>query len=235
VAGVSVLAAACVALLVLHTPLLAVRHATVQGATHTGAAAVLDAAGLADSPPLIDVNPKTAAAQVERLPWVKRAVVVRRWPDSVVVRVTERVPVGAFALAGGQVALVDATGRVLAWEPGPATGPTLGGPVAPGRPGTDIAAADHPALEVAALLPASIAGDVATVSVDHSGALTLTLAGRVTAVLGDDVELPAKLVSLASVLEDTHVTRGTQIDVTVPGEPVVGPQPAPSRSGAEGR
>ena len=122
VGGVAVLVAVCVALLTLHTPLLALRHATVVGAPHTGAQAVLQAAGLVGEPPLIDVDPKSVAAHVEALPWVAHAVVVRHWPDSVTILVTERVALGSVARPGGGVALVDASGRVLAWQA------TAGGP-----------------------------------------------------------------------------------------------------------
>ncbi len=152
VAGVGALVALCVALLALHTPLLALRHATVVGAQHTGADAVLQAAGLVDHPPLIDVDPKSAALRVERLPWVAHADVVRHWPDSVKIVVTERVPLGAVPRPGGGVALVDATGRVLAWQ-GSALGLILGAPVTPGLPGTVLALAARPALAVAAALP----------------------------------------------------------------------------------
>jgi hypothetical protein len=124
VGGVAVLVVLCVALLVLHTPLLALRHATVRGAPHTGSEAVLQAAGLLDDPPLIDVDPKTVAAHVEALPWVAHAVVVRHWPDSVTIIVTERVPLGSVARPGGGVALVDASPAVPApsW-PGPLVPP----------------------------------------------------------------------------------------------------------------
>ena len=235
VAGVAVLVALCVTFLVLHTPLLAVRHATVEGATHTGSAAVLQAAGLTAHPPLIDVNPKTAGAQIEQLPWVKRAVVVRRWPDSVVVRVTERVPVGAFSLPGGRVALVDASGRVLSWESGPAPGVTVNAPAPVGEPGADVPAADRPGLAVAAALPSSIAHDVSAVAVDAHGNVTLTLAGRVTAVLGDATSLRQKLVALASVLAAGHVSSPSEINVTVPDEPTVGPAPPAPRTAPGGR
>ena len=85
IGGVVVLVVLCVTLLVLHTPLLALRHATVRAPRTPASEAVLQAAGLLDHPPLIDIDPKAAAADVERLPWVAHAVVVRHWPDSVTV------------------------------------------------------------------------------------------------------------------------------------------------------
>ncbi len=199
VAGVAVLVVLCVALLVLHTPLLALRNATVRGAQHTGTQAVLAEAGLLDDPPLIDVDPSTVAARVERLPWVAHAVVVRHWPDSVTITVTERVALGSMTRPGGGVAVVDASGRVLAWQSMPPPGLVLVAPVTPGPPGTVLASAARPALQVAAALPVSLAGRVRDVSANAGGMVTLDLGGGVSASLGSTAELPAKLTAVASV------------------------------------
>jgi cell division protein FtsQ len=225
VAGVGVLMALCVALLVLHTPLLALRNATVRGAQHTGNQAVLQAAGLLNDPPLIDVDPKTVAAHVEALPWVAHAVVVRHWPDSVTITVTERVPLGSIARPGGGVALVDASGRVLAWQAGTSPGLVLVAPVTPGRPGTVLARAALPALQAAAALPSSLLGRVVQVRTDAQGMVTLDLGGGVSAVLGPSSALEAKMSSLASVLAGAHVRAPAVINVTIPDEPTVGRPP----------
>jgi cell division protein FtsQ len=229
VAGVAVLVVLCVVLLVLHTPLLALRNATVRGAQHTGTQAVLAEAGLLDDPPLIDVDPSTVAARVERLPWVAHAVVVRHWPDSVTITVTERVALGSIARPGGGVAVVDASGRILAWQSAPPPGLVLVAPVAPGHPGTVLAPAARPALQVAAALPASLAGRVRDVSANARGMVTLDLGGGVSASLGSTAELPAKLTAVASVLAGARVSSPSVIDVTVPDEPTVGPPPPGSR------
>jgi cell division protein FtsQ len=226
VGGVAVLVAVCVALLTLHTPLLALRHATVVGAPHTGAQAVLQAAGLEGDPPLIDVDPKSVAARVESLPWVAHAVVVRHWPDSVTILVTERVPLGSVARPGGGVALVDASGRVLAWQATTA-GLVLVAPVTPGRPGTVLPAAARPALAVASALPTTLAGRVQRVTANSLGMVTLGLGKGVSAALGSTQDLAAKLVAVASVLAGVHVRGPAVIDVTVPDEPTVGP-PSPA-------
>jgi cell division protein FtsQ len=225
VAGVAVLVVACVGLVVLHTPLLALRHATVRGAEHSGPEAVLQAAGLLDHPPLIDVDPATVAARVQRLPWVAHAVVVRNWPDDVTITVTERAPVGSIARPSGGVAVVDASGRVLAWQDAAPPGPVLVAPVVPGPPGAVLAGGARPALAVAAALPAALAGRVVQVSVGAGEVVTLDLGGGVHATLGRTDGLHAKLVALASVLGGAQVTGPAMIDVTVPGEPTVGPAP----------
>jgi len=229
VVGVAVLVVLCVGLVVLHTPLLALRHTTVRGADHTGAEAVLAAAGLLEHPPLIDVDPKSVATRVQALPWVAHALVVRHWPDQVTITVTERVPVGSISRPAGGVAVVDASGRVLAWRSEAPAGPVLVAPVVPGRPGTILAGAARPALMVAAALPPALAGRVLQVAAGPAGVVTLNLGGGVTALLGRTDALRAKLVALASVLAGAPVSGPAVIDVTVPGEPTVGPAPPAAR------
>jgi cell division protein FtsQ len=229
VGGVAVLTVLCVGLVVLHTPLLALRHATVRGADHTGTEAVLAAAGLLEHPPLIDVDPANVAARVQGLPWVAHALVVRHWPDAVTITVTERVAMGSIIRPGGGVAVVDASGRVLAWQSAAPPGLVLVAPVAPGRPGTILAGAARPAVVVAAALPASLAGRVRQVVAGPGGVVALDLGGRVTAMLGRTDSLHAKLVALASVLAGAQVSGPAVIDVTVPSQPTVGPAPPASR------
>ncbi len=227
VAGVALLVALCVGMLVLHTPLVAVRQVTVSGADHSGVQAIVAAAGLTGSPPLIDVDPAAAAARVEALPWVAHATVARRWPDAVSVTVTERVPIGAVLRPGGGAAVVDATGRVLAWDPSAPPGLVLSLPTAPGAPGTALAPADRPGVAVAAALPASVAGRVREVAVD-GGQVRLDLGGGLSALLGSPDELSAKLAALASVLEEARPRGPAVIDLTLPDQPAVGPPtPAP--------
>jgi cell division protein FtsQ len=235
VAGVVVLVLACVAMLVLHTPLVAVRSTSVSGAGHTGVGAVLAAAGLTGHPPLIDVDPPAAAAAVERLPWVAHAVVVRRWPDAVSVTVTERVPLGAVPLEGGGVALVDATGHVLAWERSAPAGLVLSVPVAPGPPGTVLAPADRPALHVGAALTGSLAGRVSSVTAGANGTVVLGLGRGLTAELGTPADLGAKLDAVASVLAEADPRGPALIDVTIPDQPTVGPPPPAPRARPGGR
>lgn len=222
VAG-SVVAAAVAAVAALHAPFLSARHVEVRGAVHTPTAAVVRVAGLGGDPPLVDVNPAAASSRLARLPWIRRATVQRRWPDTVVVTVVERTPVAALARPGG-IALVDGTGRVLAWTTvAPPGVVALAAPVAAGTPGTRLAAADRPGLLVAATIPAVLVGRVRSVAVDDAGQVRLDLGGGLSALLGTADDLPAKWESLASVLAGANPTGALVIDVSVPGSPDVGP------------
>jgi cell division protein FtsQ len=226
VAAVVVVVAVGVTVVALHTPLLALRSATVVGADHTTAAVVLQAAGLAGHPPLIDINPTAAAARIETLPWVAHATVSRQWPDGVRVTVTERTALGWLGAPDHQVALVDATGRVLEWDPSaPAGLVALAAPETPGLPGTHVGGAARAAVRVAAALPPSLAGRVAQVVVSSTDRVTLVLGGRLWATLGAADHVGAKLTALTSVLAASPPRGPALVDVSVPDEPTVGPPP----------
>lgn len=211
---------------VLHSPLLAVRHVTVRGAHRVSHRLVVRTAGLSGAPPLVDVDPAVAAARLEQLPWLARATVARRWPDSVVVTVVERTPVVALArpASSGGYALVDGDGRVLQWV-GVAPGglPVLQAPVTVPVPGRLLAADARPGIDVADVFAGALAGRLLVVAVDSSGSVRLDLGGGVEVVVGRAISLGPKLASLRSVLEGAPPAGPEVIDVTVPGQPTVGP------------
>jgi cell division protein FtsQ len=226
VAAVSVAVLLLCALVVLHTPLLAARHVTVRGAHHVSARLVVRTAGLSGAPPLIDVDAGAAAARLEALPWLARATVSRHWPDSVVVTVVERSPVVALArpAPASGYALVDAGGRVLQWVGAAPPGlPVLQAPVAVPKPGRSLSAAARPGLVVADAAERTLPGRLQGVSVDPSGTVRLDLGGGVHVLVGRALSLGPKLASLRSVLAGAPPPGPEVIDVTVPGEPTVGP------------
>ena len=102
----------------LHSPLFSARSISVTGDVHESAAQVVAAAGLANHPPLLDVNGGAAAAAIERLPWVSSATVHVSWPDGVHIAVTEEIPRLVAGAPGSMWAVVSADGRVLQVAPG---------------------------------------------------------------------------------------------------------------------
>ena len=103
----------------LHSPLLRVRDVIVIGNTHTPRAEVLAAAGMAAGDGtvlMVDAGPAGARRAVDALPWVAGATFERRWPWTLVIRLTERSPVARVASLG-VVDLVDKSGRVLEASP----------------------------------------------------------------------------------------------------------------------
>jgi cell division protein FtsQ len=218
------------AVAILFSGLASARHITVRGSVHTPVPQVLAAAGVASHPPLIEVDPGAVAGDLERLPWVAKATVLRHWPDALTIVITERIAVAVIARRGG-VALVDAGGRVLSWGVvAPAGLPVLSAPGAVGVPGTELAAPSRPGLTVVSTLPPALAGRVRAVVVGADHSVTLDLGGGVRAALGQATTLGAKFESLASVLAGANPRGPALIDVTVPDEPLVGPPPTPVQS-----
>lgn len=75
-------------------------------------------------------------ADLERLPWVAHATVMRLLPNQIRIAVTERTPV-AFTRQGTQIGLVDANGVLLDMPPNAAGDPHYSFPVLTGLSGND--------------------------------------------------------------------------------------------------
>jgi cell division protein FtsQ len=207
------------------SPALDVDRVEVTGAQHTSLAAVLVTTGLRErGHPMIGVDRFALAHRIERLPWVDRAEVTRKWPNVVRVLIVERVPVGVIAVPGG-VALIDVKGRVIATTktapehtyaiivaagdkiPGP--GATVSGPV---LGAVRILGALSKGLAAKAESVHRLAGEPATYE--------LTLHGAVTVRLGEATQVSDKLAAAEAVLAAQHAP-GTVIDVRVPESPAV--------------
>jgi cell division protein FtsQ len=120
VATVAVLVAAVAAAVALLTPALHVRDIEVVGATHTGDDEVLRMAGSVGDKSLLEVNARSVRSSVRRLPWVDDVAVVRSFPWTLRLEVSERIP-AAIVEAPGARAVLDAEGRVLENLPPDAT------------------------------------------------------------------------------------------------------------------
>lgn len=207
---------------VLHSRVFGARAVTVVGAPPGQRAAVVDAAGLAGAPPLLDVGAANAAA-VDRLPWVASATISRHWPDGVRIVVTQRTPVAAVAETSPSAgfAEVDRDGRVQGTVASlPAGLVQVTGTPPPGSPGTTLGGA-RAALTVASSLPKAFAAQVAQVEEGPGGAVTLKLTSPLTVYLGSTADLRAKYEDVAALLAGAKLASGDVIDVSAPSTPVL--------------
>ncbi len=62
--------------------------------------------------PILAVDPARAKQQLESLPWVRSAVIERRFPDTIYVRLVEREPMALWQ-HGGRIELIDRSGAVI--------------------------------------------------------------------------------------------------------------------------
>ena len=206
----------------LHTPLFGARSVTVTGNVHESATQVIDQAGLAGAPPLLDVDAGAVAARLDRLPWVRSASVGVSWPDGVRIRITEEVPRFAVSEPGGHWATLSADGRVLAVTVAREDGLLLlSVPKPPGVPGSVLPARDDAGLVVASTLPASFAAQVTGVTVEPAGWVQLSLTTPIAVDVGTATQLPAKYEDISSILAGATLHNGDVIDVSVPDAPTV--------------
>lgn len=101
--------AAGLAWLLLVSPHVRFHTLRIVGNTRATTAAVTHLAALPAGEPLVLVDLEAAVAAVERHPWVARAEASRRLPDTIVIRVEERVAAGLVQL--DQLYVVDAEGQ----------------------------------------------------------------------------------------------------------------------------
>lgn len=230
--------------IVARSPLLAVRNVEVVGATHTARSAVLAAADLERRTPMLDVDSAAIDRRVEALAWVAGASLRRRWPATVTIAITERVPRAQVKGPDGQAAIVDGQGRVLAT--GAAAAHYLAGqsPALPWLLGVPAAAVPGTTLGGAAVVAAlallqalgarPVAGNevVASVAVATDGTLSVTVVpgsagpggpeqGPIVVVFGSTDQLKAKVIAMDTVLGEVSPGAAAIIDVRVVDNPVL--------------
>lgn len=113
VVGVLALAATWAA---AFSPLLATREVRVQGNALLAPDLVAETAGVPLGLPLLRQDTRAIAARTTALAPVREVDVVRSWPHTLLVRVTERTPTVAFGIDGGYL-LVDSDGVAYATVP----------------------------------------------------------------------------------------------------------------------
>ncbi|MFG2832200.1 cell division protein FtsQ/DivIB [Streptomyces sp. NPDC048434] len=183
---------------------------------------VIAAAHAPMNAPLVSVDTDALARRLRaRLPRIKTVDVERSWPNTIGLKVTERVP-ELLMQAGGKFVEVDAEGVRFATV---STAPK-------GVPLLEMAASDSPSLrrfgidrlrraavEVAQDLPTAVRKEVRKVRVRSYDAITLELNGGRTVAWGSREEGAEKAKVLTALLKAAHA--GRHFDVSVPSAPAV--------------
>jgi cell division protein FtsQ len=92
---------------------LTVSDIRVEGRATTDRATILAALAAGRGTPILAISPSRAKAQLEALPWVRSAVIERRLPDTIYVRLVERKPLALWQ-HDGRLELIDREGAVIA-------------------------------------------------------------------------------------------------------------------------
>lgn len=226
--GVAVLGVLAAAVsVVLTSSLLVVRDVQVVGLDRVEAATVRELAAPSLGEPLATVDTRQIADRVGDLTLVSSAEVVRVWPSTLEVRLTERVPVAAVPAADGTggVKLVDVDGVVLLQQPEPPPDlPVVNVDVQ--RAGVEALRAT---LRVLESLPPELSAEIERVGADSPDSVRMRLrpgpSGEGADVVwgnGQDNELKAKVLQVmrAQASVDLDAEPVSVYDVSAPTNPV---------------
>jgi cell division protein FtsQ len=225
------------AYLAVRSPLLDVDHIDARSTRHVTAAEITAALGVRAKEPLAFVRPGTVARRLEeKIPWVARARVERRWPGTLRVRVTDRRAVAAVRGDNGAWALVSADGRVLERRvSAPAGLFQVTGARAVGGPGTRIAPAA--AARVALDLPPALRLRAIGLELGRTGAVLRLAPGAGPEIrLGSLADLAAKAVAALAVIDrlpPEELAALTYLDVRAPSAPAGGSTPVDAATAAD--
>jgi cell division protein FtsQ len=203
-----------------HTGFVDVDHFAVTGSEASSEVAIRRASGIHEGDALLTLDESDAEKGIEALPWVAEADVVKQWPGTVAITVTERAPVAVVQLSeqvGAPQALVDGSGRVLdigAQLPGVVM--VTGAP--PGlAEGQEVPGVVRDALDVAQTVNARLPGAVTAVSTD----LEATLASGGVVRFGSLDDIDDKTVALATVLSGVDLECLAVLNLAVADHPAL--------------
>jgi cell division protein FtsQ len=92
---------------------LAIEEVRITGQSEASEVEILDRLAIGPFPSLLTLDVEAAKARVEELPWVETATLIKLFPDTLDVAITERKPYAIWQ-HGGVASLIDESGRVLA-------------------------------------------------------------------------------------------------------------------------
>lgn len=210
-----------VTLIVLASPIVAVRTVQVEGAKYADAALVRSVSDSLKGKSVFTVDTKTASERLESDPWVKSARITTSLPSRVLIQINERIPVAWFLGVDNRARAIDEDGLVLSvvegrptqymWIEG--TGPNL-------TAGASAAAAYRAAGQLAMSLPSELAPMVKHLGVAGTEEITMTLKSGTVINFGAPVDMRNKLVNVVVLLRRQDVNSIVSIDVST-GTPVV--------------
>jgi cell division protein FtsQ len=98
------------------------RNLVVEGQRNTPRDLIRAALGVEQGDPLLAFSPTEARARLETIAWVESAHVERRFPDTILVRLTERTPFAIWQ-NNGRFAVIDREGKIVTTQTLDAFGP----------------------------------------------------------------------------------------------------------------
>ena len=208
-------------LVILASPLFAVRQIDVTGVTYSDPALLSNVGDSLRGASVFTADLEGAQRRLEGDPWVRQARLNWYLPNRVVIEIEERRAVAWFVGVDNRARVLDIDGRVLEVLDGQPTqfmkiegvGPNL-------PPGTVTTLVYQAAAQLANSLPADLLPQVRHVFVDGPEALGITLKKGTIITLGAPVDVRNKLTQVMVLLTQQDVSFIAAIDVSS-GQPVI--------------
>jgi UDP-N-acetylmuramate dehydrogenase len=221
VVGGSLIAGVVVVLIVLASPIVAVRNIDIEGAKYANSTLIETVSKSLRGKSVLTVDTNSAQKLLETDPWIESVRIKTYLPGRAVIEINERVPVAWFLGVDNQGRVIDQDGRVLAVVNGrpteymliEGTGPNL----IAGAMASDSYAA---AAQLAMSLPDEIRPVIKNMGVDGPNQVTMTLLTGAVVKFGEPIDLRNKLVNVVVILRRQDINQIAGIDVSS-GTPVV--------------
>lgn len=222
VSGSAFFAAIVLVLIVLASPIIAVRQVDIEGSKYMNKDLLVSVEQSLLGKALLTVDTRQASRRLEEDPWVETVRIRQFFPSRLLIEIAERVPVAWFIGVDNRARIVDAQGRVLAVEDGQPTqylqitgvGPNL-------APGNSAGALYKAAAQLATGLPDELAKLVLNVGTGGPNQLVMTLRSGTLVNFGEPVDVLNKLISLVVLLRRQDSKQIISIDLSNPDIPTV--------------
>ena len=221
VVAASVIGGGSLVLVILASPIVAVRNVQIEGVTYADARLVDAVVQSLKGKSVLTVDTATAEARLEGDPWVADARISTYLPNRAVIEVSERIPVAWFLGVDNRARVIDLEGRVLAIVDGrPTEYLWIDGTGPNSSPGAVASDAYRAAGQLAISIPEEMKPLVEKLGVSGPNNVTMTLVTGTVIDFGEPVDMRNKLVNVVVLLRRQDPNDIAMIDVSS-GTPVV--------------
>jgi UDP-N-acetylmuramate dehydrogenase len=221
VVGGSLIAGVVLVLIVLASPIVAVRNIDIEGAKYANATLIETVSKSLRGKSVLTVDTNAAQKLLETDPWIESVRIKTYLPGRAVIEINERVPVAWFLGVDNQGRVIDQDGRVLAVVNGRPTEYMLIDGIGPNLIAGAMASESYKAAaQLAMSLPDEIRPVVKNMGVNGPNQVTMTLLTGAVVKFGEPVDLRNKLVNVVVILRRQDINQIAGIDVSS-GTPVV--------------
>jgi UDP-N-acetylmuramate dehydrogenase len=221
VAGGSLVAVVVFVLIVLASPIVAVRNIDIEGVKYANSTLIETVSKSLRGKSVLTVDTNAAQKLLETDPWIESARIKTYLPGRAVIEINERVPVAWFLGVDNQGRVIDQDGRVLAVVNGRPTEYMLIDGIGPNLIAGAMASESYTAAaQIAMSLPDEIRPVVKNMGVNGPNQVTMTLLTGAVVKFGEPIDLRNKLVNVVVILRRQDINQIAGIDVSS-GTPVV--------------